>query len=127
MSVPDLTDLPTGPVGGGSTSPSGSAGAVPFPTTAGATLPAGFPLPPGAVVGGVNVDGLETSGVVAVTDGRAAYDYWRTALPKAGYRVTHTDAAGDTYEIRLAGNGYSSDNSQIVIRGGQAIVQLDRE
>lgn len=92
--APDSTDsAPVGPRGGGQ-------------------LPAGFPVPPG-VIGPLFV--WNRGGGVEATFGvgspRAAYDFYRSALPAAGYTITevhHLDGSdGVVKRIDCSGNGYN--------------------
>jgi hypothetical protein len=66
-------------------------------------LPAGFPIPPGAKVGPVAVHGDGISATLTVPDGKGVYDFWRSRLPAAGYRVTGAQMVGGIGEISFTG------------------------
>lgn len=89
------------------------------------SLPAGFPLPPGATVQNVVKDGAEIAATVVVPDAVQAFAFWKTALPAAGYSVRSTDSSGGLYEIRFGGHGFDGD-TQIAITGAQVAIQLNR-
>jgi len=66
-------------------------------------LPAGFPVPPGTKVGKVSVAGGEITARLAVTDGKTVYDFWRSHLPAAGFRITGSQMVGGIGEISFTG------------------------
>jgi hypothetical protein len=66
-------------------------------------LPAGFPVPPGTRVGKVSVEGGEITATLTVTDGKTGYDFWRSHLPPAGYRITGSQLVGGIGEISFSG------------------------
>ena len=66
-------------------------------------LPAGFPVPPGTKVGPVAVHGDGISATLTVPDGKGVYDFWRSRLPAAGYRVTSAQMVGGIGEISFTG------------------------
>ena len=66
-------------------------------------LPAGFPVPPGTKVGPVAVHGDGISATLTVLDGKGVYDFWRSRLPAAGYRVTSAQMVGGIGEISFTG------------------------
>lgn len=90
-----------------------------------AALPEDFPVPNGADVGTVVRDENQIAAQITLTDPAAAYDFWRSALPKAGYTVTKAESVNATFgEIRFRGHGCAG-NSQIAVAGGTAAVQCD--
>lgn len=125
----DVPGLPTSGVPGlPSTLPGGGTGSGPTGgtgTVAGASLPAGFPLPPGATATRVSDDGAEIAATVDVPDAGRAFAFWKSALPAAGYQVSSAQGAAGLFEIRFSGKGYGG-NSQIAISQSRASVQLDR-
>ncbi len=94
------------------------------------TVPSGFPVPIGAVVGSTLVDpGSGTTEFVLTlpADVPGAADYFEQNLPIGGFQVTETagnaaewkvafanDAAEGTVVLRAAGNGLSSAAVRIV-------------
>jgi hypothetical protein len=66
-------------------------------------LPAGFPVPPGTKVGKVSVAGGKITATLAVTDGKTVYDFWRSHLPAAGFRITRSQMVGGIGEISFTG------------------------
>lgn len=110
--VPDDTPAPTP-----AQDPSGGTDSV---------LPPRFPLPDGASVTGGASEADQLAATVTVTDGPAAYAFWRRALGAAGYTVTSSDSAFGIGEIRYRGHGCGGD-SQIAVTGTTAAVQCDLE
>ena len=66
-------------------------------------LPAGFPIPHGTRVGPVAVDGGEITTTLTISDGKTGYDFWRSRLPAAGYRITGSQLVGGIGEISFTG------------------------
>ena len=66
-------------------------------------LPAGFPVPPGSRVGPVAVEGGEIKATLTVSDGKTGYNFWRSRLPAAGYRITGSQLVGGIGEISFTG------------------------
>ena len=89
------------------TTPSAAAGALTSPPAPVAgepgVLPAGFPVPPGSRVGPVAVEGGEIKATLTVSDGKTGYDFWRSRLPAAGYRITGSQMVGGIGEISFTG------------------------
>jgi hypothetical protein len=89
------------------TSPSAAAGARSSPPAPVAgepgVLPAGFPVPPGTRVGAVSVKGGQISATLRVSDGKTVYDFWRSRLPAAGFRVIRAQLVGGIGEIAFSG------------------------
>jgi hypothetical protein len=93
-------------------------------------LPSGFPVLPGAVVVAMPVD---DPGLIGLWEsdlpGSAAYDYYRVALPQAGYPILGLYPGGDVAVIRFRADG--GETWQLVAHGAPdrlvAIeVRLDR-
>jgi hypothetical protein len=93
--------------GPAATTPSAAAGALTSPPAPVAgepgVLPAGFPVPPGTRVGPVAVEGGEITATLTVSDGKSGYDFWRSRLPAAGYRITGSQLVGGIGEISFTG------------------------
>lgn len=89
-----------------------------------AKLPSEFPVPDGAKVTMVAKQSDEIAATMIVADGGKALDFWRTKLPEAGFKVTHTDSIGGLGEIRFSGHGCVA-NSQIAVTDGTVAVQCD--
>jgi hypothetical protein len=91
------------------TSPSAAAGARTSPPAPVAgepgALPAGFPVPPGTRVSAVSVKGGQISATLRVSDGKTVYDFWRSALPAAGFRIIRAQLVGGIGEIAFTGRG----------------------
>jgi len=91
------------------TSPSAAAGARTSPPAPVAgepgALPAGFPVPPGTRVSAVSVMGGQLSATLRVSDGKTVYDFWRSALPAAGFRIIRAQLVGGIGEIAFSGRG----------------------
>ena len=89
------------------TTPSAAAGALTSPPAPVAgepgVLPAGFPVPPGSRVGPVAVEGGEIKATLTVSDGKTGYNFWRSRLPAAGYRITGSQMVGGIGEISFTG------------------------
>jgi hypothetical protein len=89
------------------TTPSEAAGALTSPPAPVAgepgVLPAGFPVPPRTSVGKVSVEGGEIKATFAVTDGKTVYDFWRSRLPAAGFRITGSQMVGGIGQISFTG------------------------
>jgi hypothetical protein len=91
------------------TSPSAAAGARTSPPAPVAgepgALPAGFPVPPGTRVSAVSVKGGQLSATLRVSEGKTVYDFWRSALPAAGFRIIRAQLVGGIGEIAFTGRG----------------------
>ena len=89
------------------TSPSAAAGARTSPPAPvggePGVLPAGFPVPPGTRVSAVSVKGGQISATLRVSDGKTVYDFWRSTLPAAGFRVIRAQLVGGIGEIAFSG------------------------
>lgn len=91
------------------TSPSAAAGARTSPPAPVAgepgLLPAGFPVPPGTRVSAVSAKGGQISATLRVSDGKTVYDFWRSELPAAGFRIIRAQLVGGIGEIAFSGRG----------------------
>lgn len=80
-------------------------------------LPDGFPIPEGGEATGYG-SGNKYSGLVSVTDSKAAYDFWLGALPKAGYEISDKTETGSgegfIAQISFSGNGLNAGSISIV-------------
>lgn len=85
--------------------------------TAGADLPKEFPVPDGADVSSYSKDG-EIAGLAKLSDPAAAYDFWVSELPKAGYEISGKTKTGSgdglIGQITFSGNGYGTSTISIV-------------
>ena len=109
-----------------SASPSPDSTAATSYSTAGAAakLPPEFPLPDGAEVTLVTRQPNQIAATMTVPDGGKALDFWRSKLPAAGYKISHTDAVNTFGEIRFSGHG-CADNSQLGISNTTVAFQCD--
>jgi hypothetical protein len=111
------------------TTPGAAAGALTSPPAPAAgepgVLPAGFPVPPGTKVGPVAVEGGEITATLTVTDGKTVYDFWRSRLPAAGYRVTGSQMVGGIGEISFTGRDCAGP-SQLGIDDDSVTVECKR-
>ncbi len=119
VSVPSLPSL-TAP-GGAPATPRGSAD----PRGGAAQLPPDFPLPAGTTVRGGTSDGTELDATLTVPDSDEAVDFWREALPRAGYRIGDVQVFGGVGEIRFSGHGCGGD-SQLALQGTAVTLQCNR-
>jgi hypothetical protein len=88
-------------------------------------LPAGFPVPPGSRVGTVSVAGGEIKARLTVTDGKTVYDFWRSRLPAAGYRITGSQMVGGIGEISFSGRDCTGP-SQLGINDDSVTLECKR-
>ena len=93
-----------------------SLGQLPFH---GGRLPAGFPTPPGATdIGAVTVN-FDVLAQMRVTDPSAAYEFWRSALPHAGYTVGVSGLAVVDNVVHagiiFGGHGYRSTSAIAIV------------
>ena len=88
-------------------------------------LPAGFPVPPGTKVGKVSVGGGEVTATLAVTDGKTVYDFWRSHLPAAGFRITGAQMVGGIGEISFTGRDCAG-RSQLGINDDSVTLECKR-
>jgi hypothetical protein len=82
-------------------------------------------VPPGTNVGPVAVEGGEITATLTVTDGKTVYDFWRSRLPAAGYRVTGSQMVGGIGEISFTGRDCAGP-SQLGIDDDSVTVECKR-
>jgi hypothetical protein len=109
--------------------PSRAAGALTSPPAPAAgepgLLPAGFPVPPGTKVGPVAVEGGEITATLTITDGKTGYEFWRSRLPAAGYRITGSQLVGGIGEISFTGRDCTGP-SQLGINDDSVVFECNR-
>ena len=49
--------------------------------------------------------GGQLSATLKVSDGKTVYDFWRSALPAAGFRIIRAQLVGGIGEIAFSGRG----------------------
>jgi hypothetical protein len=94
--------------GGGSAAPGGSSvGALPAPNgnSGLGSLPVGFPLPDGTMLGRIAVRATDITAPMEVPDGAKAALFWRKQLPAAGYTISSAVVNKAIGEITFVGNG----------------------
>jgi hypothetical protein len=97
----------------------GSTGALPAPNgnTGLGSLPAGFPLPSGTMLGRIAVDAKDITAPMQVPDGEQAAAFWKKELPAAGYKITAV-VHKEIGDIKFTGNGCKR-GSDLAISGEQ--------
>ena len=97
--------------GGGSTAalpaPNGNSGL--------GSLPAGFPLPSGTMLGRIAVRSTDITAPMEVLDGDRAAAFWKKELPAAGYKISST-VVKEVGDIKFIGMGCKR-GSDIAISG----------
>jgi hypothetical protein len=97
--------------GGGSTAalpaPNGNSGL--------GSLPAGFPLPSGTMLGRIAVRSTDITAPMEVLDGEQAAAFWKKELPAAGYKISST-VVKEVGDIKFIGMGCKR-GSDIAISG----------
>lgn len=100
----------------------GSGGAVALPPPNGNTglgsLPAGFPLPSGTMLGRIAVRTTDITAPMQVPDGKQAAAFWKKELPAAGYKVSSAAVKEAIGDIKFSGNGCKR-GSDLAISGEQ--------
>ncbi len=80
-------------------------------------LPKSFPVPDGVDISSYSKDG-EVAGLATLSDPAAAYDFWISELPKAGYKISGKTKTGSgdglIGQITFSGNGYGTSTISIV-------------
>ena len=115
----------TGAHGGGGANGGGpggtSAGALPAPNGNNGlgSLPVGFPLPDGTMLGRIAVSKTDITAPLEVPDGARAAVFWRKELPAAGYKISRAKVVKDVGDITFTGNGCKR-GSDIAISGTHA-------
>ena len=101
--------------GGGS-----SAAALPAPNgnSGLGSLPVGFPLPDGTMLGRIAVSATDITAPMQVPDGARAAVFWKKQLPAAGYKISSAKVEKEIGDIKFTGNGCKR-GSDIAISGEQ--------
>jgi catechol 2,3-dioxygenase-like lactoylglutathione lyase family enzyme len=95
-----------------------------------ASFPAGFPLPQGYQLQSAADDGRQIAVVLIVPSAQGAFDFYKQALPGAGYQVRELPGAnvGGAFSggFTLAGNGF---NGELAVSGvgGSPLVSIRLE
>ena len=95
-----------------------STGALPAPNgnTGPGSLPAGFPLPSGTMLGRIAVRSTDITAPMEVPDGERAATFWKKELPAAGYKISSAAVDKAIGDIKFSGNGCRR-GSDIAISG----------
>jgi len=106
-----------GTSGGGANG--GSIAALPAPNgnSGLGSLPAGFPLPDGTLLGRIAVSKTDISAPMQVPNGQRAAAFWRKELPAGGYKISAA-VVKDVGNITFTGNGCKR-GSDLAISGEQ--------
>jgi hypothetical protein len=101
--------------GGGS-----SAAALPAPNgnSGLGSLPVGFPLPDGTMLGRIAVSATDITAPMQVPNGAKAAVFWTKQLPAAGYKISSAKVEKEIGDIKFTGNGCKR-GSDIAISGEQ--------
>ena len=104
----------------GATGGGGSAGALPAPNgnSGLGSLPVGFPLPDGTMLGRIAVSATDITAPMQVPDGARAAVFWKKQLPAAGYKISSAKVEKEIGDIKFTGNGCKR-GSDIAISGEQ--------
>ena len=97
----------------------GSIAALPAPNgnSGLGSLPAGFPLPDGTLLGRIAVSKTDISAPMQVPNGQRAAAFWRKELPAGGYKISAA-VVKDVGNITFTGNGCKR-GSDLAISGEQ--------
>jgi hypothetical protein len=92
--------------GGGGGGGGSSTAALPAPNgnSGLGSLPAGFPLPSGTMLGRIAVRSTDITAPMEVPDGVQAAVFWKKELPAAGYKISST-VVKEVGDIKFIGNG----------------------
>ena len=103
--------------GGGSSGGGSSTAAPPAPNgnSGLGSLPVGFPLPSGTMLGRIAVRSTDITAPMEVPDGEQAAAFWKKELPAAGYRISST-VVKEVGDIKFIGKGCKG-GSAIAISG----------
>lgn len=97
---------------------SGSSNSQGAAATDGPMDPKKFPLPDGASLSYGTDSGGSYSALITVSDGKSAYDWWLSELPKQGFTITDKSSYGtsDSFigSIKISGRGFSEGSLSIV-------------
>jgi hypothetical protein len=96
-----------------------SVGALPSPNgnSGLGSLPAGFPLPSGTLLGRIAVSSTDITAPMQVPDGTRAVAFWKKELPAAGYKI-RSAVVKDVGDITFTGNGCKR-GSELAVSGEQ--------
>jgi hypothetical protein len=94
-----------------------STGALPAPNgnSGLGSLPAGFPLPGGTMLGRIAVRSTDITAPMLLPDGERAAAFWKKELPAAGYKISSA-VVKEVGDIKFSGNGCKR-GSDIAISG----------
>ncbi|MFL6109795.1 MAG: hypothetical protein ACJ786_00355 [Catenulispora sp.] len=97
-------------------------GVAPLPSPNGnsdpGSLPAGFPLPQGTLLGRIAVSKTDITAPMQVPDGERAVAFWKKELPAAGYKISLAGVVKEIGDITFTGNGCKR-GSDLAISGEQ--------
>jgi len=104
----------------GATGGGGSAGALPAPNgnSGLGSLPVGFPLPDGTMLGRIAVSATDITAPMQVPSGAQAAVFWKKQLPAAGYKISSAKVVKEIGDIKFTGKGCKR-GSDIAISGEQ--------
>jgi len=104
----------------GATGGGGSAGVLPAPNgnSGLGSLPVGFPLPDGTMLGRIAVSATDITAPMQVPSGAQAAVFWKKQLPAAGYKISSAKVEKEIGDIKFTGNGCKR-GSDIAISGEQ--------
>ena len=104
----------------GATGGGGSAGALPAPNgnSGLGSLPVGFPLPDGTMLGRIAVSATDITAPMQVPSGARAAVFWKKQLPAAGYKISSAKVVKEIGDIKFTGKGCKR-GSDIAISGEQ--------
>ena len=104
----------------GATGGGGSAGALPAPNgnSGLGSLPVGFPLPDGTMLGRIAVSATDITAPMQVPNGAKAAVFWKKQLPAAGYKISSAKVVKEIGDIKFTGKGCKR-GSDIAISGEQ--------
>ena len=105
---------------GGATGGGGSAGALPAPNgnSGLGSLPVGFPLPDGTMLGRIAVSATDITAPMQVPSGAQAAVFWKKQLPAACYKISSAKVVKEIGDIKFTGKGCKR-GSDIAISGEQ--------
>ena len=104
----------------GATGGGGSAGVLPAPNgnSGLGSLPVGFPLPDGTMLGRIAVSATDITAPMQVPSGAQAAVFWKKQLPAAGYKISSAKVVKEIGDIKFTGKGCKR-GSDIAISGEQ--------
>ena len=104
----------------GATGGGGSAGVLPAPNgnSGLGSLPVGFPLPDGTMLGRIAVSATDITAPMPAPSGAQAAVFWKKQLPAAGYKISSAKVVKEIGDIKFTGKGCKR-GSDIAISGEQ--------